>query len=142
MTLRSSITTEKGEEGGVSIARKEMKADLLTHSANSVVNADDLENLHPGSHLKLDYLPEMGVTEYRFAKLLGITQSHLADILVCRRSVTANIALRLGKLFDQSPEMWLSLQNKYDLARARREYGDDVSGIEPFTWPTGDKIAA
>lgn len=105
-----------------------------------------LANIHPGTHLREDYFPQMGITEYRFAKLLGITQSHLADILANRRGVTANIAMRLGRLFNQSPEMWLMLQNKYDIAKALGDYGTEIQRVEPFVWPDesmqSDKIAA
>lgn len=91
-----------------------------------------LLNLHPGTHLLEDYLPELGISRYRFAKMLGITQSHLADILATKRGITANIALRLGRLFSQTPEMWLSLQAEYDLAAARVRYGEAIDRIQPL----------
>jgi len=110
------------------------------------LTTESLANLHPGAHLREDYFPEMGITEYRFAKLLGITQTHLADLLAGKRNVTANIALRLGRLFDQSPEMWMTLQTKYDIAKAMVEFGDDIERIVPFLWPDDlalkDQLAA
>jgi addiction module HigA family antidote len=110
------------------------------------ITPEYLANIHPGTHLREDYLRQMGITEYRLAKLLGITQSHLADILANKRGITANIAMRLGKLFDQSPEMWLALQNKYDLAKSARDFGDEVERIQPFEWaaerPEAEKVAA
>jgi antitoxin HigA-1 len=94
-----------------------------------------LENAHPGTAIRLDYLPEMGITEYRFAKLLRITQSHLAEILEGKRNITANIAIRLGLLFNQTPEMWIGLQNSYDLLKAKRQYAEEYAKIVAFEWP-------
>jgi len=91
-----------------------------------------LANAHPGVALKLDYIPDLNVTEYRVAKLLGITQTHLRQVLNGQRSVTANLALRLGKLFNQSPEMWLALQSNYDLLKARRDAGSALEAMRPI----------
>jgi antitoxin HigA-1 len=94
-----------------------------------------LKNSHPGTILKLDYLPDMGITEYRLAKMLRITQTHLAEILEGKRGVTANTAMRLGKLFGQSPEMWINIQASYDILRERLKYETEIAAIEPFVWP-------
>ena len=91
-----------------------------------------LANAHPGTALRLDYLPDLGITEYRFAKLLGISQTHLRQVLNGQRSITARLALRLGRLFNQSPEMWLGLQANYDLLKARREAGASLDGVKPL----------
>jgi addiction module HigA family antidote len=91
-----------------------------------------LANAHPGAALKLDYLPDLDITEYRFAKLFGITQTHLRQVLNGQRSVTASLALRLGKLFNQSPEMWLGLQSNFDLLKARREAGSALDEVTPI----------
>jgi addiction module HigA family antidote len=105
---------------------------------------NDLKNTHPGTILKLDFLPEMGVSTYRLAKLLGITQTHLTEILDAKRAITANISLRLGRLFEQSPGFWLGLQNSYDLRKATAQYGDEIAKVAAFKWPgvEADKIAA
>jgi antitoxin HigA-1 len=99
-----------------------------------MLNHQAAANIHPGTILREDYLPDleaMGVTRYRIAKLLRITQSQLDILLAGKRGVTANMALRLGKLFNQSPEMWLGLQNEYDIAIARLDY-PDIEQIEPI----------
>lgn len=91
-----------------------------------------LANAHPGTALKLDYLPGLNVSEYRLAKLIGISQTHLRQVLNGDRSVTARLALRLGHLFGQSPEMWLALQANYDLLKARREAGPAIEQVLPI----------
>lgn len=101
------------------------------------ITAEFLDNIHPGNILRLDYLPRMGVTEYRFAKLLGITQSHLAELLSGRRGITPNLSLRLGKLFGQAPGYWLNVQSQHDLLKAFRDYGEAIDAVQPFEWPEG-----
>jgi len=96
------------------------------------ITPEFLANIHPGNIVKLDYLPDLGITEYRLAKLLQMRQSHVAEFLDGKRGLTANWALRLGKLFGQSPEMWLGLQNRYDLLKAEQEFGDVIDQIEPL----------
>lgn len=91
-----------------------------------------LENLHPGTAIREDYLPDLGWTPYRLAKELGITQSNLREVLSNKRAVTANLALRLGKLFGQTPEFWISMQARYDLEKAKDEYGEAVGRIMPI----------
>ena len=97
--------------------------------------ADYLLDNHPGTTLKEDYLPEMGITEHQFAKLLKVTRTQLSELLEAKRNVTPNIALRLGKLFNQTPEMWLNMQNRYDLLKARGQYQKELDNIAPFEWP-------
>lgn len=103
--------------------------------AREEITPDFLENIHPGNIIKLDYLPRMGVTPYRFAKMLGITQSHLAELLAGKRGVTANLALRLGRVLGKPAQYWLSLQNHHDILKAYAEYGDAIDNIAPFLWP-------
>ena len=91
-----------------------------------------LANIHQGNVIKEDYLQDLGLTEYRLAQRLGMRQAHLAEFLDGKRSLTANWALRLGKLLGQTPEYWLSLQNEYDLLKAQVEYGDAIDRIEPL----------
>jgi addiction module HigA family antidote len=93
-----------------------------------------LENLRPGTMLREDYLgdPEMNLNAYRLATSIGITQTHLSQIINGKRSITPNVALRLGKYFGQSPEFWMNLQRRYDLERARDKFGDAIDRIVPF----------
>ena len=84
---------------------------------------------HPGEHLS-EMLDELGVSQYRLAKTVGVPAVRINDIVHCRRSITADTALRLGRALRMTPEFWLNLQRMYDLDLARREV--DLSGIEPL----------
>ena len=87
------------------------------------------EPIHPGEHLA-EMLDELGVSQYRLAKTVGVPAVRINDIVHCRRSITADTALRLGRALRMTPEFWLNLQRMYDLDLARREV--DLSGIEPL----------
>ena len=85
--------------------------------------------IHPGKHLA-EMLQELGITQYRLAKTIGVPQIRIHDIVHCRRSITADTALRIGQALGMTPDYWLNLQRMYDLDVARAK--TDVSVIEPL----------
>ncbi|MCY4631272.1 MAG: HigA family addiction module antitoxin [bacterium] len=87
------------------------------------------EPIHPGEHLA-EIMEELGITQYRLAKSVGVPQVRIHDIVHCRRSITADTALRIGRALGMTPEFWLNLQRMYDLDVARTK--TDVSAIEPL----------
>ena len=87
------------------------------------------EPIHPGEHLS-EILYELGITQYRLAKAIGVPQVRIHDIVHCRRSITADTALRIGQALGMTPDFWLNLQRMYDLEVARAR--TDVSVIEPL----------
>ncbi len=87
------------------------------------------EAIHPGEHLA-EFLAELGITQYRLAKTIGVPQVRISDIVHCRRAVTADTALRLGRALDMTPEFWLNLQRMYDLDIARAT--TDLDHIVPL----------
>ncbi len=85
--------------------------------------------IHPGEILREDVLPALGRPKTEIARLLGISRQTLYDILGERQPVTAAMALRIGKLCGNGPEIWLNLQKRYDLTIAERELGDALDAI-------------
>ena len=83
--------------------------------------------VHPGEHLA-EILAELGVSQYRLAKAIRVPPVRVHDIVHCRRSITADTALRIGQALGMTPEFWLNLQRMYDLDIARAS--TDTSGIE------------
>ena len=83
--------------------------------------------IHPGEHLG-EVLTELEITPYRLAKAVGVPPIRIHDIVHCRRSVTADTALRIGQALGMTPEFWLNLQRMYDLDVARGSV--DMRGIE------------
>jgi len=74
----------------------------------------------PGEMLKEEFLVQYGLSQNRLAKAIGISPNRIAEIVINRRRITADSALRLGLYFGNSPEFWMNLQNHYDLKVARR----------------------
>lgn len=76
--------------------------------------------LHPGEVLA-DELEVRGFTKSAFAMQIGMYPSHFSDIVNCKRSVTAKIAIRLEKALGTPAEFWLGLQMDYDLLHERNK---------------------
>jgi antitoxin HigA-1 len=78
----------------------------------------------PGELLRDEILPALDRPKTEIAKLLGVSRQTLYDILEERQPVTPAMALRLGKLCGNGPELWLNLQKRYDLHRAQQKLGE------------------
>jgi addiction module HigA family antidote len=85
--------------------------------------------MHPGELLREDVLPALGRTRTEIARLLGVSRQTLHGILSERAPVTPEMALRLGKLCGNGPELWLALQSRYDLDRLRKAKDVEIAAI-------------
>ena len=85
--------------------------------------------MHPGKLLREEILPALGRPRAEIAHLLGVSRQAFHAVLSERASVTPEMALRLGKLCGNGPELWLALQTHYDLERARREKAAEIDAI-------------
>lgn len=85
-----------------------------------------LEPIHPGEILLEDFMKPMGISINRLARDLAVPPRRISDIVNGRRAITADTALRLGKYFGLSPEVWVGLQGDYDLRVAQRSIGPEV----------------
>lgn len=83
--------------------------------------------VHPGELIREDILPEIKATKAELAGMLNISCQILDDILREKQSITAEMALKLGKLFGNGPILWLNLQQNYDLHMASKNV--DLSKI-------------
>ncbi|TDJ47911.1 MAG: addiction module antidote protein, HigA family [Gammaproteobacteria bacterium] len=88
--------------------------------------------VHPGEILKHDFLEELEVTPYRLAKDIHVPTNRITGIVNETRAITADTALRLGRYFGTSAEMWLNLQSDYELELVRRQHGSDIDKIAAF----------
>src|SRR2546426_11663577 len=80
---------------------------------------DRLSPVHPGAVLREDFLKPLGLSAYAVAKAIGAAPIAISQICRRRRSVSAEMALKLGRLFNVSPELWMGIQADYDLEVAR-----------------------
>lgn len=74
-----------------------------------------LHSVHPGEVLLEELLKPMGISQNRLALSIGVPTRRINEIVLGKRSITADTALRLSKFFGSSAEFWLGLQAQYDL---------------------------
>lgn len=74
--------------------------------------------VHPGEILRTEFMEPFGITAYRLAKELHVSAPRINDVVRGKRAISADTAIRLGKFFGTSAQMWLNLQNDYDLRLA------------------------
>lgn len=87
---------------------------------------------HPGEMLAEDFMPDYGLTVSTLAKAVGVTRQSINELLRGRRAVSPGMALRLSRLFGNSPEFWLNAQRAVDLWDAAQALKDDVARIKPL----------
>ena len=91
--------------------------------------------VHPGEILLEDYLKPLGLSVNALAKRLGVTASRMNDIVLERRGITADTALRLTRCFGGDAQTWLNLQSMYDLRKAEIQNQSQIQKtIVPFDW--------
>ncbi len=74
-----------------------------------------LKPVHPGEILLEEFLKPLGLSQNRLALSIGVPPRRINEIVLGKRSISADTALRLGRYFDMSPQFWLGLQMDYDL---------------------------
>ncbi len=89
--------------------------------------------VHPGEVLREDYLKPLGLSANALAKRLHVPASRINDIVLERRGVTADTALRLTRCFGGDAQTWLNLQATYDLKKAERDSAKAIRAqVEPL----------
>ncbi|MBT3410679.1 MAG: HigA family addiction module antidote protein [Halieaceae bacterium] len=87
---------------------------------------------HPGEMLRVDFLPDYDLSVSGLAEALGVSRQSVNELLRERRAVSPEMALRLGRLFGNSPEFWLSAQRALDLWQAAETIKQEVARIRPL----------
>ncbi len=108
----------------------------MSKSSTTINVSDDvvaLAPVTPGELLKEEFLEPLGISQYRLAKETGIPAQRIGQIVLGRRSVTADTDLRLCRFFGLSDGYWLRAQAAYDIEIARRKLEPDLKRIKPLT---------
>ena len=92
----------------------------------NIVTGERLAPVHPGEILLHDFIEPMGLTRYKVAKSMSVPQRRIDEICAGNRAITADTAMRLGRLFGMSAQTWMNLQTQYDLEIAEIELGDKI----------------
>ena len=89
------------------------------------------EPIHPGEFL-VDEIEEVGITATELARQIAVPPNRISQIIRGKRDLTADTALRLGQFFGTGPELWMNLQQSYDLDKAKAEIGPVLRRISPW----------
>jgi len=92
--------------------------------------AKKLRNIHPGEVLLEEFLNPMGISQNALARAIGVPPRRINEIILGKRAVTADTALRLAAFFGTSEGFWLGLQADYDLEEARHGIGKELLRVE------------
>lgn len=100
----------------------------------SIVNSGErrVRPTHPGEMLREDFLPDFALTVSGLAEALGVSRQTVNELLRERRAVSPEMALRLSRLFGNSPEFWLNAQRAVDLWEAKRAAKKNIDRIKPL----------
>jgi len=85
---------------------------------------------HPGTTLQEQYLKPSGLSQNRLARVLGVPPRRINEIILGKRAITADTAVRLGTYFGNSASYWLGLQAEYDIELARTRIGAALNRIQ------------
>ncbi len=105
------------------------------------MSGDKLQPVHPGEVLLEEFLKPMGLSQNRVALDIGVHPRRINEIVLGKRSITADTALRLGRYFGVSPQFWLGLQRDYDLDVAEEALGERLER-EVKVYATANKARA
>jgi len=90
------------------------------------MNAQKIFPIHPGEILLEEFLKPMELSQYRIAMDINVPPRRINEIVHCKRAISADTALRLGKYFGMSPQFWINLQAHYDLEVEIDRLGDKL----------------
>ncbi|GLQ46719.1 transcriptional regulator [Dyella lipolytica] len=89
-----------------------------------------LPNIHPGEVLLEEFLVPLGISQNALSRAAGVSPRRINEIVLGKRSVTADTAIRLAVALGTTERFWLGLQADYDLEEAHRALGKSVKKIE------------
>lgn len=87
---------------------------------------------HPGAMLREDFIPDYGLTVAGLAAAIGVSRQSVNELLRERRALSPDMALRLARLFGNTPQFWLDAQRAVDLWDTAEAIKKDISRIKPL----------
>ena len=89
-----------------------------------------LKNVHPGEVLLEEFIVPMNLSQNAVARAISVAPRRINEIVLGKRAITADTALRLARYFGTSEQFWMGLQADYDLEEARKGLGRQIAAIE------------
>lgn len=87
--------------------------------------------VHPGEVLREEFLKPMGISAYELAKRLHVPVPRVNDIVLERRGISADTAIRLSRFFGTTEQFWMNLQAAYEVNRAKASHAAEIQRIKP-----------
>lgn len=87
--------------------------------------------VHPGEVLREEFLKPMGISAYELSKRLRVPVPRVNDIVLERRGISADTAVRLSRFFGTTEQFWMNLQAAYEVSRVKAQHAADIERIEP-----------
>ena len=87
---------------------------------------------HPGKMLMEDFMPDYDLTTTSLANALGVSRQTINELLRERRAISPVMALRLSRLFGNSPEFWLNVQHARDIWESKQRFQKELKQILPL----------
>lgn len=91
-----------------------------------------LKNIHPGEILLEEFLVPMDISQTRLANAISVPPRRINEIVLGKRGITADTALRLAKVFGTSEQFWMGLQDEYEIREARNSLKDQLKTMMPL----------
>ena len=89
-----------------------------------------LKNIHPGEVLLEEFLAPMAISQNALARAIAVPPRRINEIVLGKRTISADTALRLARFFGTSEQFWMGLQADYYLEEARKQLGRKIDAIE------------
>ena len=87
---------------------------------------------HPGEMLREDFMSDFNLNATSMATALGVSRQTINQLLREKRAITPLMALRLSRLFGNSPDFWMNAQHAYDLWKSEQRFRKELSQIQPL----------
>jgi len=91
-----------------------------------------LQNIHPGEILLEEFLIPMGISQTKLANSIGVPPRRINEIVLGKRGITADTALRLARIFGTSVQFWMGLQDEFELREARAAIENQLENMIPI----------
>ena len=102
----------------------------MSRSPTTTIVDDKLPPLHPGEILREEFIIPLGLTAGRVARAIGVPRTRIERIVAEQTGISADTAIRLGRLFGVNAQFWMNAQAAYDLETAQVAIGDKLSEIK------------
>ena len=100
--------------------------------AISNITKREISPTHPGEMIREDFMSDYGLTATSLANALGVSRQTINELLREKRAISPSMALRLSRLFRNSPEFWLNAQHALDLWESEKRFHAELGKINPL----------